>query len=97
MDGGLTMRCEHDGCLNLATREVENPVTHQRRQYCGFCVSGVVGAWAERGYRARFGDLRVTQLARSGACAHCHDDPPAGHTCPRCGTESASREEVDHG
>jgi hypothetical protein len=18
-------------------------------------------------------------------CDHCHDDPPAGHTCPRCG------------
>lgn len=18
-------------------------------------------------------------------CAHCHDDPPKGHTCPACG------------
>ena len=21
-------------------------------------------------------------------CDHCHDDPPRGHTCPRCGTVS---------
>lgn len=21
------------------------------------------------------------------ACAHCHDDPPRGHTCPACGKE----------
>jgi hypothetical protein len=24
-------------------------------------------------------------------CTHCHDDPPRGHTCPRCGTTRGGR------
>lgn len=29
---------------------------------------------------ADLADLRVDEQ-----CAHCHDDPPAGHVCPACG------------
>lgn len=26
-----------------------------------------------------------TPVTGPHACWHCHDDPPAGHTCPCCG------------
>ena len=28
---------------------------------------------------------------RPAECDHCKDDPPAGHTCPRCGRASTRK------
>ncbi|HZN72433.1 MAG TPA: hypothetical protein VFC00_12250 [Micromonosporaceae bacterium] len=28
--------------------------------------------------------------ARVVVCAHCHDDPPRGHTCPACGVTTGA-------
>lgn len=38
----------------------------------------------------------TAELCRCGSacnCTHCHDDPPAGHTCPRCGA-TTTREDT---
>jgi hypothetical protein len=34
-------------------------------------------------------ELVDIRAIRDPACAHCHDDPPQGHTCPECGRRSA--------
>lgn len=43
------------------------------------------------------GLVRQVLFGAAGAvesCGHCHDDPPFGHTCPRCRRTSKG---TDHG
>ena len=35
-------------------------------------------------------DVLVQIRLQAPACDHCHDDPPKGHVCPRCGRAARS-------
>lgn len=44
---------------------------------------------ADRARLASANDWRDPDGIEQAECLHCHDDPPRGHECPRCGRVSA--------
>ena len=83
--------------INLAA-DVESAIGLNRISLFGMAAQVWISAW-QAGYAAGVESTacRCGEPAGPLHCDHCHNDPPRGHACPRCGIAAPADSPIAHG